>query len=58
MQAELDEAQELGISAVPTFVFAGRWAVPGAQDPETLLRALQRTAELTAAEEATESAER
>jgi predicted DsbA family dithiol-disulfide isomerase len=46
LQAELDEAQELGITAVPTFVFDGRWAVPGAQDPELLLRALRRTAEV------------
>ena len=46
LNAELDEARELGVAAVPTFVFGGRWAVPGAQDPEMLLRALRRTAEL------------
>ena len=46
LNAELDEARELGVTAVPTFVFGGRWAVPGAQDPEMLLRALRRTAEL------------
>ena len=46
LKAELDEARELGVTAVPTFVFGGRWAVPGAQDPEMLLRALRRTAEL------------
>ena len=48
LQAELDEAHESGVTAVPTFVFAGRWAVPGAQDPEMLLRALRRAAELEA----------
>ena len=46
LKADLDEARELGVTAVPTFVFGGRWAVPGAQDPEMLLRALRRTAEL------------
>ena len=49
LKAELDEARELGVTAVPTFVFGGRWAVPGAQDPEMLLRALRRTAELEGA---------
>jgi predicted DsbA family dithiol-disulfide isomerase len=37
----LDGAIDRGITAVPTFVFAGRWAVPGAQDPETIVRVLQ-----------------
>ncbi len=33
--AELAEGRDEGITAVPTFVFDGRWAVPGAQEPET-----------------------
>jgi predicted DsbA family dithiol-disulfide isomerase len=36
------EAQELGVSGVPFFVIDGRFAVPGAQDVETLRRALER----------------
>lgn len=35
-------AASQGITAVPTYVFDGKWAVPGAQDPETFLRVLQR----------------
>jgi predicted DsbA family dithiol-disulfide isomerase len=39
--AEIQEAYALGISSVPTFVFAGKYAVSGAQDPETLLATLR-----------------
>ena len=35
VRAELAEARELGISAVPTFVFEGRWAVQGGQEADT-----------------------
>ncbi|MFM7537924.1 MAG: DsbA family oxidoreductase [Acidimicrobiales bacterium] len=42
---ELADAQELGITAVPTFVFEGRFALPGAQDPETMLAVLRRVQE-------------
>jgi predicted DsbA family dithiol-disulfide isomerase len=45
---DLTEALELGITAVPTYVFDGRWSVPGAQDPDTFLRVLERVAELEA----------
>ena len=46
---ELEEARALGISAVPTFVFEGKYGVPGAQDPELFLQVLQQVAqELTA----------
>jgi predicted DsbA family dithiol-disulfide isomerase len=47
--SDLTEALELGITAVPTYVFDGRWSVPGAQDPDTFLRVLERVAELEAA---------
>ena len=40
---------ERGITAVPTFVVGGRWAVPGAQDPETMLIVLQKVEEKLAA---------
>jgi predicted DsbA family dithiol-disulfide isomerase len=46
---DLTEALDLGITAVPTYVFDGRWSVPGAQDPDTFLRVLERVAELEAA---------
>jgi len=39
---DIMEAGELGISAVPTFVIDGKWAIPGAQDVEVFRRALLR----------------
>ena len=45
LRAELLESLERGVSAVPTFVFEGRWAVPGAQDADTMLRVLETVAE-------------
>jgi predicted DsbA family dithiol-disulfide isomerase len=45
VRAEETQAAELGITAVPTFVFEGRWAVPGAQDVDTFVQVLQRAAE-------------
>lgn len=51
-RAEIAHANDLDITAVPTFVFDGRWAIPGAQEPELFLRAFQRVAELHAQEEA------
>jgi predicted DsbA family dithiol-disulfide isomerase len=35
-------AHEMGITGVPYFVFNGKWAVPGAQDVDTLVLALER----------------
>jgi predicted DsbA family dithiol-disulfide isomerase len=35
-------AASSGITAVPTYVFDGEWAVPGAQDPELFERILNR----------------
>jgi predicted DsbA family dithiol-disulfide isomerase len=40
VQGAIDAAHELGISSVPTFVFAGKYAVSGAQDPDLLLETL------------------
>jgi predicted DsbA family dithiol-disulfide isomerase len=45
VRAEEARALELGISAVPTFVIEGRWAIPGAQDVDTFVKVLQRAAE-------------
>jgi predicted DsbA family dithiol-disulfide isomerase len=40
VRAALAEARELGINGVPMFVFAGKYAVSGAQDPATLREVL------------------
>ena len=40
-------AHEMGVTGVPYFVFNGKWAVPGAQDVDTLVRALDRAWERT-----------
>ena len=38
---EIAEAQEIGVTGVPFFIFASRFAVSGAQSAEVLARALQ-----------------
>lgn len=43
--AYIRTAQEIGVTAVPTFVFADQWAVPGAQDPEFFLRVFNKIAD-------------
>lgn len=52
VQQELREGYENGITAVPTFVFDGRWAVPGAQEPETFALVLKRMADRAASDAA------
>ncbi|WP_034089183.1 DsbA family oxidoreductase [Streptacidiphilus albus] len=42
VRAELAEARALGITAVPTFVFDGSWAVQGAQETSAFLQALEQ----------------
>jgi predicted DsbA family dithiol-disulfide isomerase len=42
VRGELLSAAEMEITAVPTFVFDGRWMVPGAQDPDTFVQVLRR----------------
>jgi predicted DsbA family dithiol-disulfide isomerase len=49
LREELMASIERGITAVPTFVVGGKWAVPGAQDPETMLIVLQKVEEKLAA---------
>ena len=48
VRAELAVAAANDITAVPTFVFDGRWTVPGAQDVEVFERVLERVATLEA----------
>jgi len=50
--AYLDQAADNGISAVPTFVINGQWAIPGAQDTETFVKLLRRLNENVIAEAA------
>ncbi len=49
---ELVAAHEHGITAVPTYVLNGRWAVPGAQDPETFAQVLRKMAAAAIADSA------
>jgi predicted DsbA family dithiol-disulfide isomerase len=43
--AELDHARDTGITAVPTYVIDGQWAIPGAQEPETFAKVLRKMAD-------------
>lgn len=43
-EAEIERARSLGITAVPTFVIDGKWAVQGAQPASTFLRVLEEVA--------------
>ena len=42
--AELATARDEGITAVPTYVLNGKWAVPGAQEAETFAQVLRKMA--------------
>ena len=42
LKENLQRANELGITAVPTYVFDEQWSVPGAQDSETFERILRK----------------
>jgi predicted DsbA family dithiol-disulfide isomerase len=39
--AEINQAQDLGITGVPTFIFGNRYALSGAQPPEMLQQAIK-----------------
>jgi predicted DsbA family dithiol-disulfide isomerase len=52
VMAELREGYDNGVTAVPTFLFNGNWAVPGAQEPDTFAQVLQRMADRALAEQA------
>jgi predicted DsbA family dithiol-disulfide isomerase len=45
ISAQAQEAAEKGISGVPTYVFAQKYAVSGAQDPNLLARAIRQVSE-------------
>jgi predicted DsbA family dithiol-disulfide isomerase len=47
LTAELEQARAIGIRSVPTFVIDETWAVEGAQDTSTFLRALEQAAAAT-----------
>ncbi|MFG1867883.1 DsbA family oxidoreductase [Micromonospora arborensis] len=47
--AQLATARDLGISSVPTFILAGKYAVSGAQETQTLLAALAEVEQREAA---------
>lgn len=44
VRAELIGAQQNGITAVPTYVLNGQWAIPGAQEAETFAQVLRKIA--------------
>ena len=44
ISGQAQEASEKGISGVPTFVFAQKYAVSGAQPPEAMLQAMEEAA--------------
>ena len=50
VRAAIEDAYRLGIHSVPTFVFAGKYAVSGAQDPARLLAVLEEVARREAAD--------
>jgi predicted DsbA family dithiol-disulfide isomerase len=51
IERETQSAKEAGIEGVPMFIFAGRFAVSGAQAPEYLAEAIARAAQAQAAAE-------
>ena len=44
VQAEIRQAQELGINGVPFFILAGKYGLSGAQPVEALVAALDKAA--------------
>jgi predicted DsbA family dithiol-disulfide isomerase len=49
LDEEFDRARAFGVTAVPTFVFDGRWAVQGAQRISAFRQALEKAAKEAAA---------
>jgi predicted DsbA family dithiol-disulfide isomerase len=48
VRSEIELAGDNGITAVPTYVINGRWAIPGAQEPETFAQVLRKMADQVA----------
>jgi predicted DsbA family dithiol-disulfide isomerase len=57
VRQEIEQAQRLGITAVPTFVFEGKYAVQGAQPTSAFLGALETVARELADADGGEAAE-
>jgi predicted DsbA family dithiol-disulfide isomerase len=45
VRAEIAEAADYGVTAVPTFIINGQWSVPGAQDVDMFERIIERILE-------------
>jgi predicted DsbA family dithiol-disulfide isomerase len=45
VRQEIEQAQAMGVSGVPFFIFAGRIGVPGAQEPSVLRQAMTQARE-------------
>ena len=50
VEEQIRSAVDNEITAVPTFVLDGKWAVPGAQEPDTFVKVIRRLLERRAAE--------
>jgi predicted DsbA family dithiol-disulfide isomerase len=48
VQAEISQAQRMGVSGVPCFVIDNQYAVTGAQSVEVFVNALRQIAEMKA----------
>ena len=48
VRAEIEQAQRMGVTGVPFFVLEGKYAISGAQDPETLADAIRQVAAMKA----------
>ena len=55
VNVELVEGHQNGITAVPTYVVNGQWAIPGAQEPETFAKVLTRMASKLSADAAADA---
>jgi predicted DsbA family dithiol-disulfide isomerase len=50
VRQEIEQAQSMGVSGVPFFIFGGRIGVPGAQEPSVLRQALAQARQAMAEE--------
>jgi len=57
VKAEIDTARRMGVTGVPCYLIENRYAVMGAQDPETLADAIRQIAEAKARGELDTAAE-
>jgi predicted DsbA family dithiol-disulfide isomerase len=42
VRREIERASMIGVTGVPCFVFAGAYALPGAQEPEVIAQVIER----------------